>query len=93
MHNISRAKCLVTRLQNWLYDVKAGALPLRVVTRDPVEILKAGEDVKHLFKDEMRCINANRNEEETLASGVSLGLSGTEKYPRKESKVLFWGSL
>jgi hypothetical protein len=73
------AECLMTRLQNGLYDVEASALPLWVVTRDPVEILKAGEDVKHLFKDEMRCIRANGNEKKTLASGVSFGLSGTEK--------------
>jgi hypothetical protein len=83
----------VTRLQNGLYDVEAGALPLWVVTRDPVEILKAGEDVQHLSTDDMRCIRANENEKKTLTSGVSFGLSGTEKYPRKESNVLFWGSL
>ncbi len=37
-----------TGLQNRLDDVKAGTLPLRFVTGNPVEVLKASEDVEHL---------------------------------------------
>lgn len=40
-------------LKNWLDDVEACALPLWVVTGDPVEILKAGEDIQDLDEGEV----------------------------------------
>ena len=76
-------------LKNGLDDIEARALPFWVVTRDPVEVLKASKYVEHLWEREGRNVGMSSAGRAVLHEEFPWACQAQKSIPKKSRKSCF----